>query len=87
MLFAAQQRGVGAREADLVLSGKLCPGLGHGGRSVRGAVEGRTVPASRRGSGQERLLFVALFFNHFLLLLVFIAHIFPVTVSLGFHPL
>lgn len=32
------------------------------------------------------LLFVALFFNHFLPLLVFIAHIFPVTVSLGFHP-
>lgn len=32
------------------------------------------------------LLFVALFFNHFLPLLVFIAHIFPVTVRLGFHP-
>lgn len=32
------------------------------------------------------LLFVALFFNNFLPLLVFIAHIFPVTVCLGFHP-
>lgn len=37
-------------------------------------------------AGQEGLPFAALFFNPFLLLLVFIAHIFPVTVSLGFHP-
>lgn len=37
-------------------------------------------------AGQEDLPFAALFFNPFLPLLVFIAHIFPVTVSLGFHP-
>lgn len=86
MLFTAQQRGIGAWEADLALSRKLCPGSGHFGHLVQGAVEGQAVPASTRGSGQEHLLFVALVFNHFLPLLVFIACIFPITVSLGFHP-
>lgn len=45
---------------------------------------GTAVSAGTRGL--RAWPFVALFFNHFLPLLVFIAHIFPVTVSLGFHP-
>lgn len=58
--------------------------LGAGGWRVRQAVPVGEGAAHR--AGQEDLPVVALFFNHFLSLLVFIAHIFLVTVSPGFHP-
>lgn len=90
----AQSRGVwakeagrqGGREAGREVASLAGPRarLGAGGWRVRQAVPVGEGAAHR--AGQEDLPFVALFFNPFLSLLVFIAHIFPVTVSPGFHP-
>lgn len=100
MLFAARlpSREVSEPRRQIVSSeGSRFPGWGLGGCSVLGAAEGSAGAGGGTGcagehegaagpAGQEDLPSVALFFNHFLPLLVFIAHIFPVTVSLGFHP-